>query len=176
MRGNLRLAIVLSGLSVLLAGHPARAEWVKVEPADAGFSVFFPGTPTAKTSEKPESVTHIWSARVGKIVCSIGVTDYNGRLDAESELQLDMENFLKQIQATATSQKKLSFRDAPDGPLPALQFSFTRTGWTGQSLVVVSGDRSFQVAALAEVGSDTKDLPRCLALKVTSTSRHYQPP
>ncbi len=176
MRGILRFAIVTSALSVLLASNAARAEWVKVEPPDGGFSMFFPGTPTAKTSKKPESVTHIWSARVGKIVCSIGVTDYNGRLDAEQELQLDMENFLKQIQATATSQQKLSFRDAPDGPLPALRFSFTRSGWTGQSLVVVAGDRSYQVAALAETGSDTKDLARCIAFKVTAKSRYYQPP
>ncbi len=176
MRWNLQFAAGLVAVSALCASAAARAEWVKLEPPEGGFSVFFPGTPTAKTNEKPESVTHLWSVRAGKIVCSIGVTDYNGRLDAEQELRLDMENFLKQIQATATSQKKLSFSDAPDGPLPALQFSFTRTGWTGQSLVVVTGDRSYQVAALAEAGSDTKDLPRCLALKVTANSRHYQPP
>ena len=176
MRWSVRFAIVLSGLALLPASSSAQADWVKLEAADAGFSVSFPGTPTLQTTEKPASVTRLWSARVGKILCLIAVTDYNAHIDAEKELTLDMANLLKEIKGTATSQQKSNFRDAPDGPLPALQFSFTMAGWTGQSLVVVAGDRAYQATAVAAVGSDTKDLPRCLALKVTAKSRHWQAP
>jgi|GEM_PF-2493750 len=129
------------------------------------------------TKEQPDVVSHIWIARMGNILCLIGVTDYNVRIDnAEEELQFDMKNFLKEIEGTATAQQKLSFRDAPDGPLPALRFSFSKTGWTGQSLVVAAGDRVYQSAALGSAGSDPKDLARCVAFKVTAKSRHWQAP
>jgi hypothetical protein len=176
MQRKLRLAVVLTSLSALWGSNSAQADWLKLEPADAGFSVSFPAKPTAETKEKPTSVTRLWTVRAGHLVCIFGVTDYKGHIDAERELDGDMTNFLKSIEGTATSQQKLSFRDAPDGPLPALQFSFTRPGWTGRSLIVVSGDRSYQAAAFAEVGSDAKDLTRCIAFKVTVKSPHWQAP
>src|SRR5262249_31481042 len=144
---NSRFAVALAAFALLFACS-AQAAWVKVEPADAGFSVFFPATPTSATEQKPRVVTRIWNARAGKLICLIGVSDYDAHVEAERELELDMQNFLKQTQATATSQERVTFRDAPDGPLPALKFSFSKSGYTGQSLVVVAGDRSYQAAAI----------------------------
>jgi hypothetical protein len=151
--------------------NPAKAAWFKVEPADAGFSVFFPATPTMETKEEHNAVSRVWVARAGNILCLITVTNYNGRIDAERELDLDMKNFLKAIEgSTATAQQKLSFRDAPDGPLPALHFDFTSPGWIGQSLVVVSGDRSYMSAALGSAGYDPK------AWRAASPSRSRRSP
>ena len=176
MRRGGRLASVLLGVAMLLGTSAAQTAWVKLEPADAGFSVFFPVTPTFNTDDKPGSVTRVWTARAGKLVCRIVVVDYKGRVAADEELEADMTNFLKAVEGTATSKQKLSFGDAPDGPLPALRFSFTMAGWTGQSLVVVAGDRTYQAVGIAEAGSDTKDLARCVAFKVTAKPRHWQAP
>lgn len=176
MTWKIRFAVALFGLWALFGSNSAKAAWVKVEPADAGFSVFFPATPTMTKNEKPGAVGRTWVARAGNILCVIGVTDYSAHIDAEEELDLDMKNFLKAIEGTATAKQKMSFRDAPDGPLPALQFSFSKTGWTGRSLVVVAGDSSYMAAALGSAGFDPKDVARCLAFKVTAKSRHWQAP
>jgi len=170
------IAVALAGLSVLAAGDAAAAAWVKLEPPDAGFSVFFPAAPNPTTIEKPDHVTHIWTVHADNLVCLIAVADYKAHIDAERELDLDMKNFLMQIRGTATSQQKVSFRDAPDGPLPALQFSFSQTGFTGRSLIVVSGDRTYQAAASVSGTSETPDVSRCIAFKVTAPSRHWQAP
>jgi len=152
----------------------AKAAWLKVEPPDGGFSVFFPATPTATTKESSGTLTRIWTARAGNLQCLIGMTDYNGHLDAEQELELDMKNFLKAVNASLQSQERLSFRAAPDGPLPGLKFGFAKTGLTGQSVVVVSGDRSYQAVAIVSDGPYAKDASRCLDFKITSQSRHWQ--
>jgi hypothetical protein len=175
MQWNATCAIALCGLSVLFAPNSANAEWVKLEPPDAGFSVFLPATPTMQTKQEPSQVVNrIWIARAGTILCLMGVTDYYAPFDKEVELDLDMKNFLKAIEGTATSQEKVSFRDAPDGPLPALRFGFSKTGWTGRSLVVLAGDRVYNAVAMSSADADAKDLARCLAFKVTAKSPHWQ--
>jgi len=177
MQWNVTCAIALCGLSALFASTSANAEWVKLEPPDAGFSVFLPATPKLETKEEP-SRTHsrIWIARVGSILCLMGTTDYYAPFDKEVELDLDMKNFLKAIDGTATAQEKVSFRDAPDGPLPALRFSFSKTSWTGRSLVVLAGDRVYQAVGMSSAASDAKDLARCVAFKITAKSPHWQAP
>jgi hypothetical protein len=175
MQRNAKCAIAPCGLLALFASNSANAEWVKVEPPDAGFSIFLPATPTMQTKGDPsQAVSRIWIARVGTILCLMSVTDYYAPIDKEKELDLDMKNFLKAIEGTATAQEKVSFRDAPDGPLPALRFSFSKPGWTGRSLVVLAGDRVYQAAALSSGGSEAKDLARCVAFKVIAKSPHWQ--
>jgi hypothetical protein len=175
MQWNATCATALCGLSLLFASNSANAEWVKVEPPDAGFSVFLPATPTMETKGDPSQfVSRIWIARVGTILCLMGMTDYHAPFDKEVELDLDMKNFLKAINGTATAQEKVSFRDAPDGPLPALRFSFSKTGYTGRSLIVLAGDRVYQAAALSSAASDAKDVARCVAFKITAKSPHWQ--
>jgi len=97
MRWDGRLASVLLGVATLLGSSSAQAAWVRLEPADGGFSVFFPATATLTTKEEPGGVTRMWTARVGKIVCRIGMLDYNRHIYAEQELEADMTNFLKAL-------------------------------------------------------------------------------
>jgi hypothetical protein len=175
MLGKIRIAIALLGAAALFASQSAQAEWVKVEPADAGFSMLLPVTPTPSTSEKPSVHNRIWTARVGNLICLMGVTDYDGHINAESELAQDLTNFLKSAQGTATSQQRINFADAPDGPLPALQYKFTRAGGQiGQGLFVSSGDRTYGAIAVAIDGKETPDLARCVTFKITAPSRHWQ--
>jgi hypothetical protein len=175
MQWNATCAIALCGISVLFASNSANAEWIKVEPPDAGFSIFLPATPKLETKEDPSRTrSRIWVARAGTMLCLMGETDYYAPFDKEKELDLDMKNFLKAIDGTATAHETVSFRDAPDGPLPALRFSFTKPGWTGRSLVVLAGDRVYQAVAMSSAGADAKDLARCLAFKVTAKSPHWQ--
>src|SRR5262249_59160642 len=71
---NSRFAVALAAFALLFACS-AQAAWVKVEPADAGFSVFFPATPTSPREQKPRVVTGIWNGRAGKPFRLLGVVD-----------------------------------------------------------------------------------------------------
>ena len=96
-------------LWALFASNSAQAAWVKIEPADAGFSVFLPATPTMTTEQKSGTVSRIWVARAGNISCVMVVTDYSERLVPDTELERDMNNFLKGIEGTATAKQKRTF-------------------------------------------------------------------
>jgi hypothetical protein len=167
---NFSFAAALSGFSMLLLSTAAQAEWVKVEPPGEGFSVFFPATPTYES--QPGGRT--WIVRAGNLLCLFVVTDYNLHVDADNELELDVRNFLKELNGSLQSQERLSFRAAPDGPLPAVKFSFAIKNGAGQSLIVVSGDRVYNAAAVAVDGADRKDVSRCVDFKITAPSRHWQ--
>jgi hypothetical protein len=55
---------------------------------------------------------------------------------------------------TLKAQTRVTFSNAPDGLLPAVDFTFTDAAGPGRSLVVVSGDRAYQVVVRAENGYD----------------------
>jgi hypothetical protein len=111
-----------------------------------------------------------------KLFSLIGVTDYDAHMDTERELQLDVKNFLASDGSTLKSQKRLTFSMAPDGPLPAVSFTFTDAAGPGESLVVVSGDRTYQVVVRAENGYDRRaDTARIInSFRITQPSRHWQ--
>jgi hypothetical protein len=140
MRTHVWFAIALaSALSVLLPAAEASAQWVTVAPSDGGFSVVLPGQPEIKHPTKPKVDVRIWIVRTGKLLDLVGVTDYDAHIDAERERELDVKNFLTSDGGTLKSQKRLTFTKASDGPLPAVDFTFTDAAGPGESLVVVSG-------------------------------------
>ncbi len=106
----------------------------------------------------------------------IGVTDYDAHIDSERELELDVKNLLASDTGTLKSQKRVTFSRAPDGPLPAVTFSFTDAAGVGESLVVVSGDRARQVVVRAHNGYDgSADAARVInSFRITQPSRHWQ--
>ena len=106
----------------------------------------------------------------------IGVTDYDAHIDADRELELDVKNFLTSDKGTLKAQTRVTFSNAPDGPLPAVDFTFTDAAGPGRSLVVVSGDRAYQVVVRAENGYDgSADMARVInSFRITQPSRHWQ--
>ena len=107
----------------------------------------------------------------------IGVTDYDAHINTELELELDVKNFITADQGSALkSQKRLTFSKAPDGPLPAAEFTFTDRAGNGESLIVVSGDRTYQVVVRSPFGHDDKaGMARVLnSFRISQPSRHWQ--
>jgi hypothetical protein len=178
MRKHLWLGIALSAaLSVLLPAAEASAQWVTVAPPESGFSAELPAPAEFKRpAAKPKVDTRIWIGNNGKLLGLTGVTDYDAHIDAERKLDLDVKNFLTSDGGTLKSQKRLTFSKAPDGLRPAVDFTFTDAAGPGESLVVVSGDRSYQVVVRAENGYDGRvDMARVIkSFRITQPSRHWQ--
>jgi hypothetical protein len=178
MRKHARFGIALSAaLAVLLSATEASAQWVTVAPPDGGFSAVLPGRAEFKhLPAKPKVDTRVWLVHDAKLFSLIGVTDYDAHINSERELELDVKNFLTSDGGTLKSQKRLTFSRAPDGPLPAVEFTFTDAAGPGESLVVVSGDRAYQVVVRAENGYDGRaDMARVInSFRITQPSRHWQ--
>ncbi len=178
MHKHVWLGIALSAAaSVLLAATEASAQWVTVAPADGGFSAVLPGPAEFKRlPAKPKVDTRVWLVHDAKRFSLIGVTDYDAHIDAERELELDVKNFLASDKGTLKAQTRVTFSRAPDGPLPAVDFTFTDAAGPGRSLVVVSGDRAYQVVVRAENGYDgSADMARVInSFRITQPSRHWQ--
>ena len=164
-------------LSVLFPADKARAQWVTVAPPEGGFSAVLPAQAEFRhLPPKPKVDTRVWLEDNGQLLSLIGVTDYDAHIDTERELELDVKNFLTSDKSTLKSQKRLSFSKAPDGPLQAVHFTFTDAAGTGESLVVVSGDRAYQVVVRAENGYDGRaDMARVIkSFRITVPSRRWQ--
>jgi hypothetical protein len=177
MRRHFVLATALAAaLSTLVVATAAQAEWATIAPPDSGFSAVFPDAPQMKTAKAEGADTRIWLTRTTDLLCLTGATDYAGHIDAERELELDMKNFLTQVKGIALSQKRSLYHKAPDGPLPSLDFTFTTDWGTGEALVVVSGDRAFQIVAIARKGYDGKaDIARIVkSFTITVPTHRWQ--
>ena len=171
------VAVALAAaLAVLFPAASASAQWVTVSPPEAGFSADFPATPESSSdSSKPRVHTPFWLNN-GLFVL-IGVTDYDAHINTELELELDVKNFITADRgSTLKSQKRLTFGKAPDGPLPAAEFTFTDKAGNGEPLIVVSGDSTYQVAVQSPFGHDDKGgMARVLNFfRISQPSRHWQ--
>lgn len=159
-----RAAVLIVGLAMLFMAAGARADWTTLAPAEGGFSVVCPGVAKRQNANDNGVTSRLWLVTSTNLLCVTGNSDYSGHIaNAARELTADMNNFLKGVKGRALSQKRLTFAKAPDGPLPALDFTFVYDGGKGKSLVVVSGDRSYQVVAIALNGYEGKaDIARII--------------
>jgi hypothetical protein len=177
MNRQVWFAVALAAALAVIFPAAGAAQWVTVTPPEAGFSADFPATPESSSdSSKPRVHTRFWLNKSGLFVL-IGVTDYDAHINTELELELDVKNFITADQgSTLKSQKRLTFSKAPDGPLPAAEFTFTDKAGNGESLIVVSGDRTYQVVVRSPFGHDDKaGMARVLnSFRVLQPSRHWQ--
>lgn len=176
MNRQVWFAVALAA-AFLFPAAGASAQWVTISPPEAGFSADFPATPEfSSDSSKPRVHTRFWLNKSGLFVL-IGVTDYDAHINTELELELDVKNFITADQGSALkSQKRWTFSKAPDGPLPAAEFTFTDRAGNGESLIVVSGDRTYQVVVRSPFGHDDKAaMARVLnSFRISQPSRHWQ--
>ncbi len=173
-----QLIALLSILLMPLACLRAQAAWQTLVPGDAGFSILAPDTPKLVTTQKPKVISRMWVAKTSGILFLAGVTDYDAHINTETELDLDMKNFLKEVNGTVQSQKRLTFNQTSHEVLPALDFSFVAPSGAGRSLIVVAGDRTYQLVVIGLSHYDAKaETDRILASsKITAPARHWQGP
>ncbi len=176
MRRHLGFAAALAAaLWVSLGAAGARAQWITVAPPDGGFSVLMPGQAQFQLKTQPRLTTRIWIVSNDALLVVTGVTDYSGGVrNVNGELNADMNNFVKAVSGTVHSHRRLTFAKAPDGPLPALDFTFVSPKGSGESLLVVSGDRAYQVVVRSAPGHDGRaEIARVLkSFRITARKWH----
>lgn len=155
---KLRLAsmfVVLSLLPLLAAGD---AGWVTYAPDNAGFSAKFPVMPTPQVTRKQDVDNTVWIAKSadGNFMVLMTTTDYWQHIEAEEEMRLDQENFLKAINGSASSSTHDPFPAAKGKKkLPSIVFDYQiGDQWTGRSRVIVDGDTAYQSAVMWKQGYD----------------------
>jgi hypothetical protein len=87
------------------------AEWTVFKSPGAEFSVSLPVKPDydEKTDSKPQGkvVTHLYSAKSENSFFIVAFTDYPVDIEAQPEIDLDRDNFMKEISATLVSEKEV---------------------------------------------------------------------
>jgi hypothetical protein len=106
----------------------------------------------------------------------MAVGDYAAHLQADPALDYYMDNFIKGAGGTMLSQRKMSFAEAPDGPLEAVNFTFSLAQARGESIVVVSGDRTYQIAVMYPKDYDGKEYAERIldSFKITAPSKYWE--
>jgi hypothetical protein len=141
------LAAVFLAVSTFLSAS-AGAELITFAPPEGGFSVLLPAEPRMERTQDASSDMRLWKLTGSPFGFIIAVGDYTAHLQADPVLDYYMAKFLEGAGGTSKSQEHMQFAGAPDGPLPALDFTFAMKTVEGESLVVVSGDRTYQIAIM----------------------------
>lgn len=155
---KLRLTAATAILMLLPLLVWADTGWVTYAPDNAGFSAKFPVMPTPQVTRKQDVDNTVWVAKSadGNFMVLMTTTDYWQHIDADEEMRLDQENFLKAINGTATTSRSDPFPAARGKQrLPSTVFDYQiGDQWTGRSRVIVDGDTAYQSAVMWKQGYD----------------------
>jgi hypothetical protein len=136
----LALAAGAAGFAV-----PQDEHWQKFIAPDNSCSINFPVTPDkqeeSKDSPAGRVVTNIWLARDNGAVYLLGITDYPVDIDAQRELELDRDNFLKEVNAKLISESETTVSGHR-----GKEFTGASDSFTFRSRVFVIRRRVYQVA------------------------------
>ncbi|HKE59136.1 MAG TPA: hypothetical protein VKB46_20650 [Pyrinomonadaceae bacterium] len=128
--------------------------WQKFMAPDNTCSALFPVAPTKQQSVKDsvagKTVTNIWVAKDGEAIYLLGITDYPIDLNEQQEMDLDRDNFLKEVQAKLITESETTLRNHR-----GREFIGANTTYTFRSRVFVVGRRRvYQIV----VGQPTANL------------------
>ena len=150
------IALAVAGLT---AGAVLAQAWQSYANAAGKFSVEFPGKPTFEKRTVPSAAGPLplnnftVSANAGATAYIVSFTDYpaaiTGNADPQKMLIGARDGQLKNLDATATSDKIVSVNGAPGRDV---QFKSTK-GYTGRCKLVLLQSRLYQVLALTTNGS-----------------------
>jgi hypothetical protein len=150
------LLLVLAGLAP--AQTSPAGNWIKHDSVAGGFTVLFPVAPEetshTKTIPQGDVASHLFMANDGQFLCLASYTDYPFDINVEQELNLDRDNFVKEVGATVSSSQRTSFPRGPNEKFPSLEFVATNANGTFKGLVVVVNRRAYLVVTFNRNGSN----------------------
>ena len=153
---SIRRVITTTTLLVSLASSLQAFQtdtWIKFAPAGGDFSVMLPAEPKEMESTPVRDFTsHTLGLVVDNAVYVICYGDYapSVHLDPDAELLANRDSFLKGLQGSATSTKKIEL-DGRKG----IEFTGESSEYNLQSRVHISGNRVYQIAVgLKQGGAD----------------------
>ena len=120
-----------------------------VYPSVAGdYSVSFPSPPQENVQTTPayRIVTHV--VKDNDVIYIVAHGDFEVALRADLELDANIDNYVKELNASVASRGPLTFGRG-DKTLPAKQFTYQSERLTGKGIVVVDDKGSYLAAATA---------------------------
>lgn len=156
-------------LSSLALSTAATAQWKEIVEPQLGYSAAFPVKPVARAATYRGVAQSVKSAAATGVFCNVSVSHHRGTVDPAVELAASRDNFLKDTGSKISSAKEVSVMRGAT-PLPALEISASNDVFAMQAIVVVDGERVYQVAGgVPAHGGRKSDLERCVrGLKLTA--------
>jgi len=144
-------------ICALAVGAFQNAEWIKVSPVGAGFSVLMPAKPEEEVKPGDDFTFRLFSITTDEAVYLAGYGEYapSIKLSADAELTGNRDKFLRGLNATLLASKQISL----DGR-PGLEFTGESEQASFQSRLYLSGNRIYQVAVAVlrgKTGGDNVD-------------------
>lgn len=177
MKSLTRILPITTLVLLLASSLPAMQSnnWVKVAPAGGGFTVMMPVEPKElEQTPLPEFSSRIFGENVNDFVyiCLYGDYAASIHLNPDAELAANRDNFLKVLNASLISTKKIEL----DGRA-GLEFTGENAQSTFQSRVYILGNRVFQIAVGVPKGTaDTANATRFLqSFAFTDNKEHEKP-
>ena len=167
---------ILVFLLLLSAPHAAQlANWVKLEPPGAGFSVMMPIRPNESMETKEDYTVHTYGAATANTIFIVVYVDYapSMKLNDAAELAANRDNLLKGVNAQLISSKEIKL----DGRA-GIEFTAADDRRLYKSRVYIFGNRVHQIAAATLKDSeDTENVNRFFAsfAFTATTGAHGKP-
>lgn len=121
----------------------ALADPVTFVPPGEHLSIQLPANPERKDITSEGTKIHEWTATDNAFFYLVQHGVHPGAVFQPSQMQADLQDFISGTKSTMSAQQT-STVPGPDGPLPALRFSFTMpNGVLGKGVWVIMGDEAF---------------------------------
>ena len=168
------MATIFVLVCALAVSAAQSAEWIKVSPLGAGFSVLMPAKPEAEVKSTEDFTSHLFSITTDKTIYLAGYCDYapSIKLSVDAELTANCDKFLKGLNATLVASKQITL----DGR-PGLEFTGESEQASFKSRVYLSGNRVYQVAVAVLSGkTDSDNVDRFFASFALANSESHPKP
>jgi hypothetical protein len=146
------IAIVISLFVVQTFANQTAGEWQKLVAPDNSCSVLLPSMPEKQKDTKDTKygtvLTQIWLSRVTNGIYVLGITDYPIDVDPKTELDLDRDNFLKEVNAKLVDESPITLSGTT-----GKEFTGVSDAYTFKSRVYLIGRRVYQIIAGEQTAS-----------------------
>lgn len=136
---------LVAGLALALAD--AATALYQFSSADGGYAIAFPIAPKEQLDNKGGMRSVMNTLTHDNAFYGIIHVDYEADFKPNDELESNVNNYLREISATATLRRKTKFTRGPGDKLSAEEFSYENDKVTGKGIVVVDGRRAYMAAA-----------------------------
>jgi hypothetical protein len=148
-RSLLSLVLVLAVASSLAAFQ--EGEWVKLAPAESGFSVMMPGKAEEELQRSDDFTLHLYSVSTPAGIYMASYGDYAPRinLDSDGELAANRDNFLKGLNARLIETRNITLNG-----YKGVEFTGENDMTFFKSRVYINGNRVYQIMTAVDTGKD----------------------
>lgn len=134
---------LFTALAIAWLGAAALADVVTFAPAGEHLSVALPANPDQKDTDSDGTKVREWTATDNGFFYLVQHGVHPGAVFQSSQMQVNLNDFVSDAKCTLSSQQSATV-PGPDGPLPALRFSFKMPGGApGEGLWTIMGDEAF---------------------------------